>query len=279
MPFIPIDMATSTAKPGRPDGARRLQPSPTGTRAVERAVLVLRVLAERGQHGWRISDLAARVRLPLGTCHRILDTLIRERLVIRVDEGARYRLGPLVPELASARPGWIDLPGQVAPLLRELARRHRAVAFLYARSGGDFVCLARENGVEMRALAVERGTRRPLISSSGGAAMLVKLPAGERRAIVDGNFAQLEAFGHDRIRGIRAMLRASTRCGYGLNLAQVVAGVHSIGVAVLDPRDDAVVGAVVVSGASEQFTLDAIRSALPRCNEAAVRVGQLWMST
>ena len=145
----------------------------TGTQSIERAARLLRVLAERGRSGWRISDLSGRTGLPLGTCHRILEGLVRERLALRLAGNARYAVGPLIAELAASRPDWVDLPGEVAPALQQLARRSRVVSFLYARSGEDFVCLARENGITMLALAVERGTRRPLATSAGGAAILV----------------------------------------------------------------------------------------------------------
>jgi DNA-binding IclR family transcriptional regulator len=248
----------------------------TGTQSIERAVRVLRVLAERGRSGWRISDLAERTDLALATCHRILDGLVRERMAIHVASNNRYAIGPLLAELAASRPDWVDLPGVVAPDLRQLARRYRVVSFLYARSDNDFVCLARQDGIEMRALAVQRGTRRPLVTSAGGAAILVKLPADERRAVIRANLADLRSFGKERISGIRAMLRESTQCSFGLNRAQVVAGVHSFGVAVSDPASGTVLGSVLMSGPPERLPLEQIMRILPQLRQFADQVGRRW---
>ena len=240
-------------------------PSRTGTQSIERAARVLRVLAERGRSGWRISDLAARPGRALGTCHRILEGLVRERMAIHIASNARYAVGPLIAELAASRPDWVDLPGEMASQLQQLARRYRVVSFLYARSGNDFVCLARQNGIEMLALAVQRGTRRPLATSAGGAAILMRLPADERREV------------------IRAMLRESAEhsasAGYpfGLNLARVVAGVHSFGVAVCDPDSSAVLGSVLMSGPPERLPLEQIMRILPQLQEVAGEVAERWV--
>ena len=258
-------------------------PSRTGTQSIERAARVLRVLAERGRSGWRISDLAARTGLALGTCHRILEVLVRERMAIHIASNARYAVGPLIAELAASRPDWVDLPGEMASQLQQLARRYRVVSFLYARSGNDFVCLARQNGIEMLALAVQRGTRRPLATSAGGAAILMRLPADERREVIRANLADLKDFSRERITGIRAMLRESAEhsasAGYpfGLNLARVVAGVHSFGVAVCDPDSSAVLGSVLMSGPPERLPLEQIMRILPQLQEVAGEVAERWV--
>ena len=248
----------------------------TGTQAIERATLVLCVLAERGRNGWRISDIASRTRLPMGTCHRILDGLVRQRMAVRLPDSARYAVGPLIGELAAARPAWLDLPGAAAPALRQLARRHRAVTFLYARSDDDFVCLVRENGIATRALTIERGTRRPLSTAAGGAAILIQLPDDEWREVVRANMAELNAFAEQRISGIRAMLRESVDCGYGLNLARVVSGVHAFAVAVLDPNSGQPLGAVGLSGLPERLPLHVIAAIVPELRAIAVDIAALW---
>lgn len=199
-------------------------------------------------------------------------------MAIHVASYNRYAIGPLVAELAASRPDWVDLPGEVTPDLRQLARRYRVVSFLYARSDNDFVCLARQDGIDMRALAVQRGTRRPLVTSAGGAAMLVELPADERRAVIRANLAELQTFGKERISGIRAMLRESAQCSFGLNRAQVVAGVHSFGVAVSDPASGTVLGSVLMSGPPERLPLEHIMRILPQLRQFADRVGRRWSS-
>ena len=128
----------------------------------------------------------------------------------------------------------------------------------------------------MRALTIERGTRRPLVTSAGGAAILVQLPEHERRRLVQDNMSELAAFGEQRISGIRAMLRASAERGYGLNLAWVVAGVHALGVAVPDPVSGSPLGSVGVTGLPERLSLSAIEAMVPELREVAAEIALLW---
>lgn len=249
----------------------------TGTQAIERATRLLCVLAERGRSGWRISDLAARMQLPLGTCHRILDGLVRQRMAVRLSDSTRYAVGPLIAELAASRPAWLDLPGDVTPALRQLARRHRAVALLYSRSDGDFVCLARENGIAMRAITIERGTRRPLATCAGGAAILIQMPEQARREMVRANMAGLKTFAQARISGIRTMLRESAEHGYGLNLGRVVSGVHAFAVAVCDPGCGEPLGAIGLSGVPERLPLAEVTRIVPELRAVAEDVGHRWV--
>ena len=53
-----------------PDSAR------SGTRSVERAILILREVANRGHLGWQLSDLAARCGLSKTTAHRLLSVAL-----------------------------------------------------------------------------------------------------------------------------------------------------------------------------------------------------------
>ena len=92
------------------------------------------------------------------------------------------------------------------------------------------------------------------------------------------NFAELKSFGKERISGIRAMLRESTACSFGLNRARVVAGVHSFGVAVSDPVSGAVLGSVLMSGPPERLPLEHMMRILPQLRQFADDVGRRWAS-
>ena len=49
---------------------------PTGTQTLSRSIRLLRVLATRGDIGWRLSDLAAACELDKSTAHRMLAGLL-----------------------------------------------------------------------------------------------------------------------------------------------------------------------------------------------------------
>src|ERR1700694_3067020 len=121
-----------------------------GTQSVERAVLLLKELSARGTFGWRLSDLAAQCSLDKGTAHRILSCLQRERLVQQRESDRHYLPGPLLFELSLTLPPLPEFQAACQAPLGRVARRTGGVAFLYLRSGSDFVCAARVGATSIK---------------------------------------------------------------------------------------------------------------------------------
>ncbi|MFC7756187.1 IclR family transcriptional regulator [Tsukamurella soli] len=77
--------------------------SRTGAQAVERAIAVM--YAFRDEPGMlTVSEVAERVGLSVSTCYRIMQALVRGRLLVAEGHGAGYRLGVGISELARSRP-------------------------------------------------------------------------------------------------------------------------------------------------------------------------------
>lgn len=245
----------------------------SGTQSIERAVMLLKKIAARGSFGWRLSDLAAHCELDKGTAHRILACLQRERLVRQRARDHHYLPGPLLFEL-SLTLGELDefCAACQAPLAR-VARRTRGVAFLYLRSGSDFVCAARVGASPLKGLAIQVGTRQPLATSAGGVAILLALPPEESRAIVAANMKQLAHFGELRAKSLEKMLRRSREHGCGVNLGDVVPGIHAYGVAIRDPAGNPF-AALTLSGAAADFPASHTAKMIEVLEEEAAQIGR-----
>lgn len=204
----------------------------SGTQSIERCGMILRTLALRGSIGWRLVDLSAHCELDKGTTHRILSSLVRERLVQQRESDRRYVLGPLLFELGLAVPALAALQAACAAPLSRVANRFGGVSMFYLRSGAEFVCAARTTNVTLAALTVDVGTRRPLIVSAGGVAILIALPPAEAKRIVALNMEYIERFSRQRIAAIKRVLRQSRRCGFGVSRGEIVPGVSAYGVAI-----------------------------------------------
>jgi DNA-binding IclR family transcriptional regulator len=244
-----------------------------GTQSIERAVVLLKELSARGTFGWRLSDLAAHCNLDNGTAHRILNCLQRERLVQRRESDRHYLPGPLLFELSLTLPPLAAFQAACQAPLGRVARRTRGVAFLYLRSGGDFVCAARVGTTPLKGLSIQVGTRRPLVSSSGGVAILVALPEDEARKIIAENLKRLARFGELRTKSIEKMIRRSREHGFGINLGDVVAGIHSFGLAIQDAKG-AAFASLTVSGASEDFPPSEIPKVIAVLEEERIQIGK-----
>ena len=221
-----------------------------GTQTVERAALVLKELASRGSFGWRLSDLATSCELDRGTAHRILACLIRERLARQRESDRRYVPGPLLFELGLSLPAMGAFVAACAAPLARAATRLDGVSLLYLRSGADFVCGARAGSMTMKALTIDVGTRRPLIVSAGGLAILAALPKEEARAVVEDNLRRVARFGEARVRSLKRVIKNSQSRGYGVSQDEIVPGVSAFGVPVRDARG-APFASISVVGPSE----------------------------
>jgi DNA-binding IclR family transcriptional regulator len=217
---------------------RRTGNSRTGTQSIERAVRLMRALATRGHFGWRLVDLCAHCDLDKGTTHRVLATLVRERLVQQRARDRRYLPGPLLFELGLSVPVASAWQTACSASLARIAKRFGAVAMLYLRSGDEFVCAARAVHTPLKALTIEVGTRRPLIVSAGGVAMLVALPPREARQIIARNMKEVERFGSQRVASIRRVLRNSRARGFGVSQGEIVPRISAFGVSIVDLHGD-----------------------------------------
>ncbi|WP_459615913.1 IclR family transcriptional regulator [Bordetella sp. 2513F-2] len=236
-----------------------------GTQSIERALRILRELASRGEFGWRLSDLAARCEMDKGTAHRVLACLAREHFVQQRRADKRYFPGPMLFQLGLSLPGYAAFQHACAVPLARLARRTEAIAWLILRSGNDYVCAVREGNAALRGFLVQVGTRRPLFTSVGGAAILMTLPREEARAILDDNTRQeIAQRGPDRLPGLRQMLARSRRHGFGVNLGDVAPGLHAYAAPICG-EDGRAFAALCLTGLADQLCasqIDTLRTML-----------------
>jgi DNA-binding IclR family transcriptional regulator len=78
------------------------------------------------------------------------------------------------------------------------------------------------------------------------------LPEDESLTIIAQNMKRIARFGELRAKSIDKMIRRSREHGFGINLGDVVPGIHSFGIAIQDAKG-AAFAALAVSGASEDF--------------------------
>jgi DNA-binding IclR family transcriptional regulator len=245
-------------------------PERKGTQSLARGIRLMRAVATRPQFGWRLSDLAASCEMDKGTVHRMLACLVEERLVERRDGDRHYLPGPLMYELGLARPDRVMFQRAAEAHLRALVRRLGGVALLLLRSGNEYVCGLRIGSLALTGLLIYPGTRRPLFTSVGGVAILQTLPAGEVQAILADNIAQETARqGPHRLGALQQMRERSARHGFGVNLGDVVPGLHAFAVAVRGERD--AFAALSLAGPAELFgeaRLEEIQGALRESAQA-----------
>lgn len=226
--------------------------SVTGTQAIERAILLLKLLATRGRFGWGLTEISRRSGLDKATVRRILNCLETERLVDRDFRDHRYFAGPLVVELGLSTFGYQSFLDECRATITRLSKRTGGASFVYLRSGSEFVVAGRVEETFQKGMLNEVGHRRPLISSAGGVAILIALPAAERAQIVRQNLEELMRMGTHKPERFYQVLERSEAAGYAINLEDVATGINSFALSIPDTAGAPFV-AISVAGAPDLF--------------------------
>ena len=146
------------------------------------------------------------------------------------------------------------------------------VVFLALRSGSETVCVDRVGTTSVN-LMNEVGRKVPLAGSSLGIAILLGLPAAERRALLAASRKALRANAAHRGRAYDAMWERSRRLGVGLNLGNILPGGASLGVAICSPQGRPV-AALSVAGPVAEFTERRIEAATRLLRASAQRIAR-----
>lgn len=245
---------------------------PRGTQSIVRAVELLKVLGTRRKIGWRLTDLAAQCHLDDSTVHRIMACLSSLRLVQQRPGDRRYVPGPVLYELAVALPDYPVFQGACHQSLLKIARKTGWVGYLYLRSGDESVCIDRV-GTSSVQLLNDIGARRPLAGSSFGIAMLLALSGQDQRVTLAANRRSIRAIAPHRNSGYVKMLQRSRRHGIGISLGDIIPGVGSIGMPILDIRHQPV-AAIGLRGPLGEFSRDRIACATQLLRDEAERIGR-----
>lgn len=211
---------------------------PSGTQTIQRAALLVRLIASRSRTGMRLADVVQHAKLQRPTAHRILKCLVEEGFLMQAADSHLYLLGPLIFELGLASSPQFNLPAICRPSLQRIADKTGDTVFLSVRSGHDSVCIDRQEGAfPIKALTLEIGARRPLGVGAGGLALLLKLSDDAIDEIVRANAKRLGAFHKLTVPALHKALKRSQQLGYALNDTHITAGATTLGLPIVNRYD------------------------------------------
>ena len=249
--------AASIAKQLQPANSDVLIDDPVGahgTKAITRAMLVLRLLAAHEIFGVRLIDLSKLTGIPHPTIRRLLMCLIDERLVAQDPLTRRYRLGPLNFELGLATlhdPKYFE---RFHPLLTRLVNLSGDATYLVVRSGSEAVCLDRVPGpFPPETTTLEVGGRRPLGFGAASIALLAECSDEEVEKILSINERVMHASSPGSADRIRRRVARAREAGYAGTNDMGTTWIRSIGM-VIPSETGRSRFAVAICGRKEQFT-------------------------
>ena len=241
-----------------------------GLQVVERSATVLRAVAGHGG-GPRLADLAEVVDLPKTTIHRVVNALAAEGL-LRIDDGGRIWLGPLLLSLSRAATG--DLAAQVRPAVLALHRELDETVDVSVVDGGVVRFIDQVQSTQPLRAVSAVGASFPLHATANGKAVLAALPPGEAAAVLGGPLVSLTPNTITDLATLRGELAEIAAVGVAFDREEHTLGISAAGVAVVGPTGPVL--ALSVPAPTERFerTRAQIVDALVRAGiEAAALLG------
>jgi IclR family transcriptional regulator, acetate operon repressor len=236
-----------------------------GVQSVERALNLLELLAQSG-NACALTDLAARAKLNISTCHHLLATLIKTGYVAQVPGRRTYALGARVLHLGQAFMQQVDLPRRAQPVLDRLNAATGEAVHLAVLQGDQVVTIAKNEA--RHAVRVDTGaigSAEAPHATATGKAMLAWLPEDQARRILRVN--GLTRFTPHTVTDSEVLLeemRHVRRNGFAMDREEFQPGVVCVGAAVRD-QAGAVIGSLSASAPlfrADEIHLERMRAAV-----------------
>jgi sugar lactone lactonase YvrE/DNA-binding IclR family transcriptional regulator len=261
-----IKGTSSVTADGPPEGR-----GVSGVGVLEKAMgLLALVAAARRPTGF--TELLRASGLPKATLHRMLSTLLTERLLHHNGEAKTYQLGLRFLELAHQVWGDFDLRVAAQDELLRLRDQTEETVQLAILNGHDVVVVASETPRTGIRLASSTGQRLPLHGSALGKAMAAMLDAGSQRALLERT--QLHALTPHTLTSMSALqnnLDLTHTRGYSLENQEFAEGLQGIAAPILN-FEGRPIGAVGLSGPSFRLSVEKAHALAPLVIGSARRI-------
>lgn len=239
-----------------PEGGEDRRSGPL-VQSVDRAVEILELLARDGWIG--ATDVARALGIHKSTAFRLLGTLERHGLVEQSDQTAKYRLGPRLPQLASAVTADLDLRRHAHPVCERLAEEVGETVTIDLLENGEVVHVDQISRSSSVVSINWLGRRTPLHCTASGKVFLAFMPADARRTFLA---RELQSFTPHTVVDLRQLERQldeiRTR-GYGYTNEELEIGLNALA-APVRAAGGRVIAAVDLSGPSHRLSPERLPS-------------------
>ncbi len=195
-------------------------------------ILKLFSLAEPSLSLQVISD---RLDLSPATAHRVIQTLEEEDLLSRIDGTETYRLGPLLPMLATRAMAHYPIRRIAMPYLRRLAYDYEHTMVLMRLEDGNVVYLDSVEGTRPLLLTLRPGSRIPAHCVAPGRASLARLDAKEIERYIARGLEPCTSKTIVEPKALAQDLAAIRKRGYALDDGDWVEGMRATAAAIINP--------------------------------------------
>jgi DNA-binding IclR family transcriptional regulator len=239
--------------------------------SVDRALLVLEILATLGQAG--VTEIAAQLGVHKSTVSRIISVLEARGYVEQLSDRGKYRLGFAIARLARATSAQLDLVKQSQAACDALALESGETTNLAVLDGDRIVNIAEAIGPAGIALRTWVGQSCPAHTTSSGKVLLAALSGPELRERLA---ARLESFTDGTVTtrtALQAELDVVRERGWACVREELEVGLNAVAAPVYD-ADAQIVAALSVSGPSYRLGDDEFEATAKRTIAAAESISR-----
>jgi DNA-binding IclR family transcriptional regulator len=240
-----------------------------------KALAVLQAVADHPQ-GIGLPDLAAKLRLPRQTVHRVLGQLRDSGLLLRDPVRERFTVGPRLIQLSLAALGPNNPWAPVRAVLQNLVDELGETCNIGVLEGLDYVYVDRIECEWPLRIHLQVGQRMPAHCVAAGKVLLAHLEPDLRARLLKGR--KLVARTQQtitRLADLEAELEKIRAQGYGAANQENFDGIVAAAVPIWDARDR-VVAALTVHGPMPRLTFEDCVAAVPRLRQASNRISRAW---
>jgi IclR family transcriptional regulator, KDG regulon repressor len=232
----------------------------------------LRVLKsfDANHREWGVSEMARHLGIGKSTAHRVLATMVEERILAQDPESGRYRLGLAIFDLGGAIATRYDLHEAVLAPMSELRQRSGQTIQVAVLDGREVVYVERLDAPDTTRTFLALGRRHHAHCTATGKVLLAYLPEKELVRLLKGwEFAVQTPHTITDADRLRTVLKTVRDRGFAENWHESRLGVVSIG-APVHSRDGRVVAALSLAGPEERIAPYRREFALATMETAAV---------
>ena len=244
---------------------------PAAVQSVDRALLVLEILAGMGQAG--VTEIAEEIGVHKSTVSRLIAVLEARGFVEQVSERGKYRLGFAVARLARASSAQLDMVKVSQDVCDELSVDVGETVNLAVLDGDRIVNIVEAIGPAEITLRTWVGQSCPAYATSSGKVLLSGLDPADVRSRLG---AALESFTDTTVSSAAALqheLTAVRDRGWASVSEELEVGLNAVAAPVCDAHSQ-VIAALSVSGPSYRLGVDRFEEVAKRTIAAADAVSR-----
>jgi DNA-binding IclR family transcriptional regulator len=221
--------------------------------SVDRALLVLEILAKLGQAG--VTEIAAELAVHKSTVSRLIAVLESRGYVEQVSGRGKYRLGFSIARLARASSGHLDLVKLSQDVCDSLAAEVGETTNLAILDADRIINIAEAIGPAEIALRTWVGQSCPAHATSSGKVLLAGLDAADVRARLASALESFTSHTVVKITDLQRELATVRERGWACVAEELEVGLNAVAAPVYDANAQ-VIAALSVSGPSYRLAFE-----------------------